>query len=193
MKTKKSFFASLAALSLAGGVFLFSPAQSETLPDSVVTALRTALDDEYKAYATYDVVIKSFGEVRPFTNIIQAEERHIAFLKPFFEENGLAIPENPYLSDSKKPTAPASVKEACEIGVQAEIANAALYDDNILPAVKDYPEMVSVAERLRDASRNNHLAAFQRCVDRGGQMGRGGGRGQGQGGPGWRNRMGQDG
>lgn len=35
-----------------------------------------ALDDEYKARATYRKVIEAFGPVRPFVNIVEAEDRH---------------------------------------------------------------------------------------------------------------------
>ena len=45
-----------------------------------ITAMHDALEDEYKARATYRKVIERFGRVRPFVNIIQAEERHIEAL-----------------------------------------------------------------------------------------------------------------
>lgn len=170
--------AGLAALALAGMIQISAPAVSQ-LPEEAQKALHAALDDEYRAYATYQVVIEKFGEIRPFTNIIRAEERHISFLKPLFAKYGLNVPENPYLSGSQRPEAPATLLEACQIGVQAEIDNAALYDNDVLPAVENYADITDVAILLRDASRNNHLGAFQRCVDRGGRMGRGAGMGQG--------------
>jgi len=169
--------AALAALAFAGMVQTAAPSATSELPDTAQKALQAALDDEYRAYATYQVIIEKFGDVRPFTNIIRAEDRHASFLKPLFTKYGLNVPENPYLSGDSRPKAPATLKEACELGVQAEIDNAALYDGKVLPAVKDYPDITDVAILLRDASRNNHLSAFQRCVDRGGRMGRGAGQG----------------
>jgi hypothetical protein len=47
------------------------------LTDAEIHALREALDDEYRAWATYDQVIADFGEVPPFANIREAEGRHI--------------------------------------------------------------------------------------------------------------------
>lgn len=38
-----------------------------------IEVLSEALDDEYKAYATYAQVMKDFAEVRPFSNIREAE------------------------------------------------------------------------------------------------------------------------
>lgn len=40
-----------------------------------ITALNEALDDEYRAWATYDQVIRDFGEVRPFIPIRDAERQ----------------------------------------------------------------------------------------------------------------------
>ncbi len=38
-----------------------------------IRALNEALDDEYRSLATYDQVLADFGEVRPFSNIREAE------------------------------------------------------------------------------------------------------------------------
>ncbi|WP_447962675.1 hypothetical protein [Nitrospira sp. Ecomares 2.1] len=35
-----------------------------------------ALMDEYKARAFYRLVLNTFGEIRPFSNIVNAEETH---------------------------------------------------------------------------------------------------------------------
>ena len=43
--------------------------------------LLDALDDERKAEASYAVVIDKFGPVRPFSNIIEAEQRHASALE----------------------------------------------------------------------------------------------------------------
>jgi hypothetical protein len=43
-------------------------------------ALNEAIQDEYKACETYRLVIEKFGLIRPFVNIIEAENRHIQAL-----------------------------------------------------------------------------------------------------------------
>ena len=54
--------------------------------ENLESALLEALEDEYKARATYRLVINKFGQIRPFINIIQSEERHIQALLPLFRK-----------------------------------------------------------------------------------------------------------
>ena len=53
-------------------------------------ALAAALDDEYKSRETYAQVIRDFGELRPFINIVEAEARHIEALLALFKRYGIA-------------------------------------------------------------------------------------------------------
>jgi len=130
------------------------------LSESAITALKTAIDDEYHALSTYQAVIEKFGTVRPFSMIIGAEEQHIASLKAIFDKYGIEIPANTW---DGKAVAPATLQEACQIGVDAEIANADLYRSQLLPAVSEYPDITSVFENLMNASQDKHLPAFERC------------------------------
>ena len=130
------------------------------LPESVQEALQLAIDDEYKALSTYEAVIDRFGAVRPFVMIKGAEEQHIASLKAVYDKYGLEIPGNNW---SGQVAAPASLQEACQIGVAAEIANAALYREQLLPMVTDYPDISAVFTSLMSASAQKHLPAFEKC------------------------------
>ena len=132
------------------------------LSEEAKSALESALDDEYKAYATYDAVINKFGNVRPFIMIIRAEEQHISSLKGLFDKYGLEIPENTYLGNI---SAPDTLAEACSTGVEAEIANAKLYEDDLLPGVSDYEDITLVFNNLMRASQDSHLPAFERCAE----------------------------
>ena len=134
--------------------------------------LRDALEDERKAEATYAAVIEKFGEVRPFINIIDAERRHSAAIERQMTRLGFAIPANPW---EGKGEAPATLVEACSMAVEAEIENIALYD-RLLPAIAD-DVVRQVLQNLQDASRDNHLPAFRRCLER---EDSGGGRGVGK-------------
>lgn len=133
------------------------------LDDEVVNAMNRALDDEYKALETYNQVIDAYGTVTPFSNIRRAEERHIAALESLYEKYGYDIPNNPYMTMDLLTVD--SMTEACEIGVEAEIDNAALYRDELLPAVEEYEDITRVFTNLMNASQNNHLPAFERCAD----------------------------
>ncbi len=155
---------------------------SEALAREEIRALEEALDDEYKAWATYDQVIRDFGPVRPFVNIRDAEARHIGALERLFERFDLPIPANPWPGRVKRYE---DLLAACADGVTGEIENAALYD-RLLAAVR-HEDVRRVLENLQAASQERHLPAFRRCVERGGRPGRGpGGRG---GGPGRRRRQ----
>lgn len=131
---------------------------SEEISQVEIEALNEALQDEYKAEATYQRVIDSFGEVRPFINIIRAEQTHSAALKTLYLKYNLPIPENDWFD--KIPEFE-SVSKACEAGVEAEIANVAIYD-RLFEEV-DNKDILQVFSALRKASQEKHLPAFQRC------------------------------
>lgn len=125
---------------------------------SLHQALRDALDDEYKARATYRAVITAFGPVPPFINIVESEQRHIDMLLAVFAQRGLEPIDDPYADGLP---APASLLEAYRAGVQAEVENVALYDRLMAAATGD--EAVQwVFRALRRASQDCHLPAFQR-------------------------------
>ena len=130
------------------------------LTDAAKSALLSAIDDEYKAWSTYDAVMAKLGSSRPFSMIIRAEEQHISSLKALFDKYGIAVPENPYAG---KIAAPDTMIAACQAGVDAEIANASLYRDSLLPAVKEYADISGVFTNLMNASQERHLPAFDRC------------------------------
>jgi hypothetical protein len=136
-----------------------------TIPE--IEALNEALDDEYRAWATYDQVIADFGDVRPFSNIREAEGRHIDALCVLFARYGLTIPTNPWPGQVVRYP---DLQAACEAGVAAEIANGEMYD-RLLEATHR-PDILGVLRNLQAASQRRHLPAFQRCA-----QGVGGGRG----------------
>lgn len=143
-------------------------------------ALIEALEDEYKARATYRSILKKFGAIRPFVNIVESEERHIQALLPLFWKYGIPVPKDDW---EQRIEVPSSVREACQAGVQAEIENAAMYQ-RLLDLTRDYPEVQRVFLNLQRASQSHHLPAFQRGVERETAppiQGRGGYRRQGRG------------
>lgn len=131
------------------------------LSQEVKNALDEAINDEYKALATYEKVIEKFGKVRPFIMIKGAEEQHIASLKAIYDKYGLEAPINDW--DDKVGEAPATLKEACQIGVEAEVANAKLYQDKLIPTISSYEDISLVFNNLMTASQEKHLPAFERC------------------------------
>ncbi len=131
------------------------------LSESEVNALQEALDDEFKAWATYDQVIDDFGPIRPFINIRDSEARHIDALLRVFRNFGLTPPNNAWVGKTPHYK---SVASACADAVQAEIDNADLYE-RIMQS-SERPEILTVFRNLHDASQQRHLPAFRRCLQR---------------------------
>lgn len=138
------------------------------LNESEIRALHEALDDEYRAWATYDQVITDFGEVPPFSNIREAEARHIEALRALFGRYGLPVPENHWPGRVERY---ANLQAACEAGVAAEIGNGEMYQ-RLLGATQR-PDILAVLRSLQEASQQRHLPAFQRCAQRRAGGGRG--------------------
>lgn len=136
------------------------------LPAEVQEMVLEALvgpEGEYAAYATYAAILDTYGAVNPFSNIMASEARHIEALTSILDAHGVPYPEeNPYLGTIEVPE---SLVAAAQAGVDAEIANVDLYEQQ-LEAVANYPEITRVFLSLQSASLNQHLPAFERAVDR---------------------------
>lgn len=116
--------------------------------------LTYAIQDEYLARAEYGYILKTFGNQRPFSNIIKAEEAHISELTPLFKAYGAELPKD---IASERVAKAESIADALKAGEAAEVNNIAMYDAFLkqeLPA-----DVKTVFESLRKAS-VNHLAAF---------------------------------
>ena len=120
---------------------------------------------------------QKISDIAPFANIVEAEARHIEALLTLFEKHDIPVPADEWPT---KAEAPGSILEACETAVSAEIENATVYD-KLLNAAAEYPDVQAVLKNLQRASQENHLPAFQRCVDRGGAAGGGQGMDRGMG------------
>lgn len=149
-----------------------TPIKSQ-LDDKTREALLDALADERRAQATYEAVIAKFGDARPFSNIVNAEKRHESFLLPLFERYAAEVPQNEFSKEKMK--IPATLTEACKQGIEGEKANITMYD-RFLEFVKE-KDIRETFTYLRDASKNNHLPAFERCAE-GRKMGDGRGKGR---------------
>lgn len=121
-------------------------------------ALQQAILEEYGAFNLYTAVINQFGSIYPFAQIVRSEQQHINVLVRQAEKYGVEVPANPGLAAAPAFT---TVTEACQAGVKAEIADAALYDE--LKPVVTHTDLLRVFNNLQRASLNSHLPAFQSC------------------------------
>lgn len=123
-----------------------------TLTDTEIQVLNEALDDEYRSWATYDQVITDFGEVRPFSNIREAEARHIDALRSLFLRYQVSIPENNWTGKIDRYS---SLQAACKAGVADEIANGEMYER--LLTLTDREDIRLVLRALCNASQHRHF------------------------------------
>jgi len=128
------------------------------LSPTTFDAMELAIDDEHLARATYDAVIARFGPIMPFVNIRNAEDSHARALATLFTNYGLAVPVD---HRAGTVTSPSTVAEACQLGVEAELANIAMYDQ-LLESTPE-PDVLQVFSSNRAASLDNHLPAFRLC------------------------------
>ena len=131
---------------------------------SVQQMLGYAIQDEYLARAEYVAIMAKFGSARPFSNIVQAEERHVEWLEGLFGKYGFAVPVD---TAKSLVVAPKDMKSALEAGVQAEIDNIAMYDSflNGAGAAPLAADVRAMFEELKRAS-ENHLRAFRNNLAR---------------------------
>jgi len=122
--------------------------------------LMYAVQDEYLAHGEYLAIVDKFGDQKPYSNIISSEETHLAYLKEVYLSYGIDFPTD---ESANHIIVPASLLEAAETGVQAEIDNIAMYE---IFLTYDLPENVlEVFSALKSGS-DSHLLAFQKQVDK---------------------------
>ena len=119
-----------------------------------------SIEDEYLARAEYELIMSEYGRIRPFSNVVEAEGRHIGWLQELFQEYQLAVPEE---GAAVHVVLPDSLEAAMVAGVPAELDNIGMYESFL---TRDLPADVrEVFERLEGASKN-HLQAFRRQLQR---------------------------
>lgn len=132
-----------------------SSLDTSTLERSLVAGLQ----DENHAYWVYRRVMADFGSVRPFSNIVYAEQQHADAIAGLLRARGMAVPPSVWALDNVPGFE--SVAGACRAAAQAERDNIALYDELL---TQDLPDDVRrVFQSNRAASQNNHLPAFSQC------------------------------
>lgn len=155
----------LALLFIFGGVITWGlhVYATEVNPDTNYTIddmLVLALEDEWNAQVTYNAIIETYGDVKPFSKIVIAEGNHASLLIPLFEAYDVTIPSMPSVEDV---TIPSSLKEAYALGVDAEIANIALYESFIEQGL---PEDIEAVFKQLIFGSVHHLNAFEKALDR---------------------------
>lgn len=136
-----------------------APGVTQSLTAELLAAMALAIQDEYHAENVYQRVLADFGNVFPFSRIVNAERRHSAAIAGLYRNRGLDAP----VSEWNLGNVPRfdSVQAACAAAAQAEIDNIAIYDTYLeleLPT-----DVRNVFTNNRAASLYNHLPAFEAC------------------------------
>ena len=125
----------------------------------VEAAMTEALQDEFRAYYTYQRVIDDIGSLAPFPAIRDAEWTHIGALSNLWVKRDMTVPASTWTITNVPSYA--TLQEACAAGVDSEIALVAMYDQLLTLTLPD--DVTRVFENLRAASNDHHLPAFQSC------------------------------
>jgi hypothetical protein len=140
---------------------LFGAKGAQQSSDPTLEQMLTyAIQDEYLARAEYNFIINEYGPVRPFSNIIHAEEQHINMLVPLFTAYGFDVPKD---NAEEHIVVPKDLKGALETCAQGEIDNIGMYETFLNKQLPD--DVRDVFERLKNAS-GNHLRAFRNALSR---------------------------
>lgn len=130
----------------------------EPLSDAEIQGLVRAIEEEFGAQALYQSILDKFGNETPFNDIVLSEARHASALINQAQKYGIPVPEFP---SSEGLPAFETVTEACQAGVDAEIADAELYDE--LMSFTTNSALIRVYTNLQKASLDSHLPAFKDC------------------------------
>jgi hypothetical protein len=126
--------------------------------DAEIEGLVRAIEEEFGAQALYQSMLDKFGNVTPFNDIVLSEARHASVLINQAQKYGIPVPEIP---SSEGLPAIETVAEACQAGVDAEIADAELYDE--LMSFTTNSALIQVYTNLQKAPLDSHLPAFEDC------------------------------
>lgn len=133
-------------------------ASDTTAASTLTLALNTAYQAETAALATYHNVVSALGQVGPFPNVIPSEQQHVSTITDMFSRYGITPP-----AAGVAQTSPATLTAACRLGVTTEQNVISMYTQQ-MANVTSYPDVTAAFSNLLTASRDNHLAAFQRCA-----------------------------
>ena len=125
----------------------------------VLAAMALTLQDEYHAENIYRRVLADFGQVFPFSRIVNAEQRHSSAIAGLYRNRSLEVPTSEWNLGNVPRFE--SIREACTAAAQAEIDNIALYDTYLELELPN--DVRNVFTNNRAASLHNHLPAFEAC------------------------------
>lgn len=129
----------------------------EQLDANAEKAVVRALEDEWRAQATYETASQPMAAAR-LGNFARMEQRHAQALAYVLEQHGNAVPTRPAYT----PAVPKDAPTMCKAGVEAEKQNIALYDELLRASLPE--DVKCVFRHLQLVSKQRHLPAFEQCA-----------------------------
>jgi hypothetical protein len=119
-----------------------------------------ALENEYLTKYEYKMTVEQFGDIRPFKNLTKAEDRHIGWLLPLFEQYKIEV--QPDASQNFLKT-PLNLKESLNTGIISAKATIMMYERFLSQPLPD--DVHDVFKRLLNVSASP-LKALQNNLSR---------------------------
>ena len=139
------------------------------LDEAQVAAIAEALQDEYQGEAIYARVLLDHGDIRPFSNVVHAEQRHASFLEELLEARDLPVPANAGVGGPGLRVAPGGLHRGRRVRGRATSPSTT----GFLTAGPLPDDVRQAFEHNRMASLEHHKPAFERCATGGGRGPRG--------------------
>lgn len=117
-----------------------------------------AIAQSEMAQRSYEEIIAKLGPVAPFGPIARAEAADAAAVRAAAREHGMIIGDDPVPGSP----APSDRTTACLLAVEIEKSTISTYDE-LLPKVREFPDVTRLFTRVRATARNDHMPAFERC------------------------------
>jgi hypothetical protein len=130
------------------------------LTEQVTAALDDAIQDSYRTYYTYTVVLEDMGQAMPFTSIMAAEQAFRETLASLYAAHGATPPASMWNAGNVPRFA--SMQEACMAAEEGEVATRLMFDR--LLGINLPNDIRQSFENMRATARNTHRMAFRQCA-----------------------------
>jgi rubrerythrin len=129
----------------------------EGLSQDEIEAMNTALEQEYRMNAIFDVIVKKYGQAVPFDRIVTPAFRNSTAIIQIYQVNSLKVP----IAPATAVAAPESFSQACEMAMAQVDENIRMYE-SYLTSVRHAQVRAVFTSNLQKA-RDKHLPALKQC------------------------------
>lgn len=123
-------------------------------------ALDEALQDAYKTYYTYDVVVSEISSATPFTTILADELAQATALSALYGTHGATAPQSQWNAANVERFA--NREQACLAAEEGEVASNMLYER--LMSMQLPSDIRNTFSTIRERAMLQHRVAFRNCI-----------------------------